>query len=809
MATVALVYVGGLLLADSFQLPAALLLSSSLALALLAIGWRKARPWLIWPLVFLCGWTNLVCQTAVLSPNDLRARANHDAQIVTVRGTLPITPDQLSYLKRERQIARSMATMDVSLLQSQGRDWKPARGRILVLTPGTLPDSFFGGQTVEVTGVIAPPEGPLAEGLFDYRAYLKRQGIYFQLKAESTNDWALLSHGRPRPISDRFCAWAEQRLSRGLPEEDEALHLLWAMTLGWKVGLTNEIYEPFMRSGTMHIFAISGLHIALISGILVSVLRTMQVSRSWCGIVVVPLIWFYTWVTGWQPSAIRSAIMMTVVIGGWSLRRPSNLLNSLAAAAFIILLWDPQQLFGASFQLSFFCVLSMALLLPLIHPVCERLLSTDPLLPKELVPAWRRRVHGPLRWVAMSMATSLAAWLGSLPLTACYFHLFSPVTLLANLLIVPLSSLALCCNVGTLMCGDWCAWAGDLFNHSAWFWMQCMIDLSHFAEWLPNSYFYVPGPSVVDMVLYYFILIGLITGWLIAPPRRAWTIAGASALALVYFCLWWVERDTPALTILPIDGGLGIYCRARGLGEDLVVDPGTTNSVEMGLAPYLRARGVNHLPALLLSHGDTRHVGGSVLLANLFAHPRVFVSPVRFRSPPYRRILQGLRGDPGGLKTLSQGDRLGPWILLHPNAQDGFSQADDNAVVLHGSFKGTRILLLSDLGPRGQNALLDRKTDLAADIVVTGLPSVGEPLTQAFLEAVHPRLIVVADSDYPASEHARPLLQDRLRKTGIPVLYCRASGAITIRCSEGRWKVSTSKGMKLEGTARGTVPRRG
>ena len=149
-----------------------------------------------------------------------------------------------------------------------------------------------------------------------------------------------------------------------LPVEDEELRLLWAMTLGWKTALTDEVSEPFMRSGTMHIFAISGLHIALIAGILVAVLRAAQLPRGACGALIVPVIWFYTAATGWQSSAIRSTIMMTVIIAGWSLRRPSNLLNSLAASGFIILVWEPSQLFQASFQLSFFVVLSIALLLP-------------------------------------------------------------------------------------------------------------------------------------------------------------------------------------------------------------------------------------------------------------------------------------------------------------------------------------------------------------------------------------------------------------------------------------------------------------
>src|SRR4029077_14672648 len=100
-----------------------------------------------------------------------------------------------------------------------------------------------------------------------------------------------------RPIADRFGDWAKAALARGLPVEDEPLRLLWGMTLGWKTALTGEVTEPFMRTGTMHIFAISGLHIALIAGLLVLLFQVLRVPRAWCGWVVIPLIWFYTGVT--------------------------------------------------------------------------------------------------------------------------------------------------------------------------------------------------------------------------------------------------------------------------------------------------------------------------------------------------------------------------------------------------------------------------------------------------------------------------------------------------------------------------------
>ena len=285
--------------------------------------------------------------------------------------------------------------------------------------------------------------------------------------------------------------WSKQTLALGLPVEDEPLRLLWAMTLGWRTAFTGDISEPFLRAGTMHLFAIDGLRIALISGMLVALLRVLQVSRAWCGLIAIPAIWFYTAATGWEPSAIRASVMMTVVLGGWALKRPGDTVNSLAAAAFIILLWEPRQLFEASFQLSFFVVLVIALMLPPLNKISDRLLRHDPLLPDELLPRWRRALNAALRLFARYCALSLAAWVGSIPLSAKYFHLFSPVSTPANIVAVPLGTLALMSNLGALVCGTWLPWATELFNHAAWFFMVAMTDVSEWATKIPGAFFYV------------------------------------------------------------------------------------------------------------------------------------------------------------------------------------------------------------------------------------------------------------------------------------------------------------------------------
>jgi len=776
---VALCYVGGLLLAEAVQPPLWLLFLGAFGLLIPALFWTRSRGFVLWPLLVLVGWTNLVSRTAVLSPYDLRRLVGNEAALATVRGTLEETPSLRVYDHGDQETSRTLVPLRVTAL-ARREHWQAASGRVMVTTKGSLPAEFFAGREVEIAGVIAPPPSPIAPGLFDYRTYLNRQGIQYQLKADGLRDWRVIDTRTTPPFTDRFLAWAKSTLARGLPEQDEPLRLMWAMTLGWKTALSGEINEPFMRSGTMHIFAISGLHIALIAGILVSLLRVGRVPRMWCGLVVIPLVWFYTAATGWQSSAVRSTVMMTIIIGGWSLRRPTDLLNSLAAAGLVILLWDPQQLFQASFQLSFFVVLSIALFLPPLEKLRDRLLAVDPLLAPEAMTKWQQGWRAAARFFTASLVTSLAAWLGSLPLSAYYFHLLCPVTLLANLVIVPMASLTLMCNLGSLICGGWLPWLGELFNHCGWFWMLGMIKLSRWATELPGAYYYVPAPSAFTFLVYYGLLIGTISGWLWQAERRWRSVGSILLLMLFYAGQWFMTRQDVELTILPLNGGHAEYLDASGDSEDWLMDCGNTNSFEFVLKPFLRARGVNHLPHLLLTHGDLKHVGSAEPLTAEFQCYDIFASSFRFRSVAYRRVFAEMQREPYKLEILHRDDRANPWHILHPAASDESAQADDGALVREGEFHGVKILLLSDLGRTGQNLLLERSPDLHADIVVSGIPTQTDALSEALLEAIRPRVIIVADSELPATARASERLKERLKRRSVTVLHTRETGAITI-----------------------------
>ncbi len=801
---VALLYAAGVALAHFLELSILGLFTAAFLLAAVALCWTRLRPLLLVPLIFLAGACHLTWKTAILSPQELRQLIPAPLPQAVLRGSLR----QLRVRERAHEDTvqtNTQALVEVDALRPRAdADWEPAEGLLLTVTPGTFSRDFFPGQRVEFHGTVANPPGPLAPGLFDYENYLREKGVYFLARVSSTNQWRLLSKPpfhQPWPV--RFRNWAKATLALGLPEEDMAVGLRWAMTLGWKTGLTDEVSEPFMRSGTMHIFAISGLHIALVSIILVGLLRVFKLSRAACAVCILPLIWFYTAATGWQSSAIRSSVMTSVVMVGWMLERPGELPNSLAAAALLLLCWDPRQLFQAGFQLSFLVVLSIALLLPPLEKQLQRIWRKDPLLPDDLRPWWQHQLEKLYAYLQLSFATSLAAWLGSLLLVAYYFHLFTPVSLLANLVIIPLSSLVLMSGVGSLITGAWFPACTVLFNHAGWFFMTVLIRVAQWAADLPFSHRYVPAPGWLALLLYYTLLFAGLTGWIWKVRFRHWIAGACCLLGLAWVAQWENWREQIRLTVLPMNGGAAVHFH-QGTQAEWLVDCGDVEPAENVLVPYLHGQGVNRLSNVLLSHGDQHQVGGLFALDEAIPVSEIAMSPVPFRSPVYRRHRRQLEEEsPSRLRFVTAGQSIWNCVLVHPGGHEPFPQADDNATVLLGEFEGVRVLLLSDLGAAGQNDLLNRNPTLKADVIVTGMPQSSEPVAAMFLEAVQPQLVVLSDTVFPAHRRAGRLLRRRLLHARIPVVYTSDHGAVTMSFGHGRWKLETLDGTRLEGRGTG------
>lgn len=255
----------------------------------------------------------------------------------------------------------------------------------------------------------------------------------------------------------RFCNGAERRLQdilgQGLADQPAARSLYRAMLLGEKAVLSPDQQNAFVRSGTFHIFSISGLHVAIISGALQMLLGWLRVPRRTAVIIALPALWLYVQVTGGSSPAMRAFLMIACLLGGKVFRMPGNGLAALAASALLTLLLDPLQLFSTGFQMSYAVVAALILMGTSLGERWASRWQPFALLPRSNWRRWHYAVADRGRIAIQMLATSWTAFLASTPAGIGFFGLFSPGSLLANLVIIPLSNLIIRAGFLSLVIG--------------------------------------------------------------------------------------------------------------------------------------------------------------------------------------------------------------------------------------------------------------------------------------------------------------------------------------------------------------------
>lgn len=319
-------------------------------------------------------------------------------------------------------------------------------------------------STIEAIGVLEtlPRHAPGA----GFASYLANAGMNFKLTRGR-----LLREAAPPSRYQRFCRGATGRLHAilgiGLEDQPALAAILRAMMLGQVQELSGDQKGLFMRSGTLHLFAISGLHVSVIALCLQTLLNFLRVPRLPAALMGLTVLWLYVDITGASPSAERAFLMCALIIAAFTLRRPGNVLSALAASALFTLLVGPMQLFSASFQMSYGIV---AVLLLLGVPLAEAMLARWPLFTNLPEGSWRwhhRWRARAWRWFVGLLGIGLATMLASMLTSVQYFRLFTPGALLANLILIPAASVVIGAGFASLLCGLPGFAAGSvLFNHA-------------------------------------------------------------------------------------------------------------------------------------------------------------------------------------------------------------------------------------------------------------------------------------------------------------------------------------------------------
>ena len=298
---------------------------------------------------------------------------------------------------------------------------------------------------------------------------------------------------------------AAAMLALGIERHRQQVDVIHALTLGYREGLHPDVVTLFRQTGTLHIFAISGLHVGIFSALLVFVLRALRISRPYWFYYLVPLLCGYTYATGAAPSAVRACIMALLFHGAYALGRSPDGLSALAAAAMLILAVDPLQIRAIGFIYSFVVVAGLILMhAPLAHWL-RLLWVRDPLA--EEPAGWEKALRGIWEYFVSLAALSLCAWLFSAPLTLFFFGRFIPLAVVSNLLVVPLAFMVVSAACLSITLGTLLPIAAEVFNHAAMVLVTVMTAVLDLFAKVPAIYLQRPQQSLLFVVSCYLLLV--------------------------------------------------------------------------------------------------------------------------------------------------------------------------------------------------------------------------------------------------------------------------------------------------------------
>lgn len=714
-------------------------------------------------------------------PRQLIHRLDPAAGVVTLRGV--VVSDAAG---------RSSFVLNVHELRVADA-WEPVEGRVWVFRRAGAGaadddrDQLRYGDLIECSLALQPPRPQRNPGVFDFSRWLARQRIHL-VGALGRYDVCRIEereHGNPvRTLALRLRDRFDAALRAGLETEPRLAGVLGGVMLGERAEIPPDTYAAFQQAGAFHVFAISGLHVGLVTGVVLICLRLLRVPRRWSAVVAIPLLVLYVFASGARPGAVRALVMACVWLCGWVLVRPTDLVNTLAVAALVILAFDPTQLFDGGFVLSFTVVGALVVLTPQFEARLRQWLGPDPLLPEVLLAPWRRRLELPLLWFGRVVAASVAAWIGLVPLMAIYFNLFTPISVVANVVAVPLLGAVISLGLLSILSHGLWPWLAETFNNANYFLIAAMMNT---VEWLGRwrgGHWYVQAPAPWLAVGYYAAVGAVAWGWVRRVAWRWPVMIGVPLLGIG--AAWWL-RDAPVarLTVLDLTQGSAIFVDLPGEQRDFLVGTGDDWGAARVVLPFLRSRGVDQLESVWITRGTKAHLGGLDELAAALPIRRVFHSGLASRSTYYHEWLAAAERDGRSVESLQAGvvrplDHEVAVHVLHPPPGWRAPRSQDNSLVLLLEIGTVRVLLLSDAGETVEQRLLEQYPQLRAEIVIKGRHGQEPSGTDALLASVRPRVVVLA-SAARRGRRTQTDLDERLRQRGIELHRTDTAGAAIIR----------------------------
>lgn len=796
LVPLAVAFIAGIVVAHSAPIPALVWFIGSLlcgGLALLFAIYRRTKaatgPLLL--LFFMLGAGRLEVELRLPPPPhhiDRLPEALIEQPLmlegIVVSPTDPMAWDMRGVERGEGDRVRIL--LDLQRLWPEGQEVAAiGRAYLTLLRPAFIPAY---GDRIRGLFKLRRPRGYLNPGGFDYPLYLRSQGV--RLEGWAAKEGAIERRGAGE--GSRLLGWAYglrgrlmHDVNRRLPPEQAAL--LVAVTLGERSGIPRRITEAFAESGTYHILAISGLNVSLLAGALFFLLKAVRVPLRTSALLSMGLITFYAALAGGSASVVRAAVMADVYLLGLVLDREADSFNTLALSALGLLLWQPLFLFDVGFQLTFVATGAI-------------LVAVDRLPLASLSVPWR--------WAVTPAVWSVAAFLVTAPILASTFHRISPIGILANLPIVPLSGLLT--GLGMLF-----AVLATVIPHSlGWFitligWMiDLLVGLAGWFARLPLASVQLFSPDAAMTVCYYLAL----GAWTIATGQRwlRW-LACSATLALVILVsarmLPIFQNGQLRMTVLDVGQGDAIVLELPGKRTILIDGGGLFDDRfdigEQVVVPFLLSRWIGHLDLVILSHPHPDHLNGLQAVLRHLTVGQVWDSGQRAAMPTYLWFEEALRWRRIPHKILQDGYRTSEFTpvqiaVLHPSnpmlqgsRRGHFSDVNSNSLVLAIRYGKVTLLLPGDIEQEAEHLLLEQGADLAAQVLKVphhgGRTSSSEP----FLAKVRPKVAVVSAGYRNRFRHPHQETLDRYRATAIDLYRTDRDGAVTVTSDGNTVEVTT------------------
>jgi len=660
------------------------------------------------------------------------------------------------------------------------------------------------GQRVELFGYAFLPKSPTNPCEFDYKGYLQRQmpSVRCLMTVVDTNNIKIRGSYHNNWVY-RLVYALNNMLNNTIYTHtfSNSAPLISSMLLGNRVDLSDDTIDNFMKTGIIHFIAISGFNVGIVVFTVLLPLRLFGINQTLSTCIILLVVVLYAFLTGLNPPVLRASIMVFIFFCSFLIRRQWDITSGIFAAIFFILVRNPSDIFNIGFQLSVLATMGIVYGSSKIE---GSLFKTALFLESLQVKAERGRLFFLKKYLRKSFCISLAAWLATFPLTAYYFHLFTPFIFITNVIVFPLFWIIIVSGIVLLTLGTVCT---QMAAVAAWLASNADIVLealvSRHAS-IPYSYFYVIGPSYTVIIIYYlFILLLLYRKYLSLDLNRI-AICGLLTANILVFSniLKFPNRSASTgsgqalmITCLDMGHGCAVFIQFPN-GKNILYDVGSWKNYDVGkyiAAPFLWSQKIKKIDLVILSHEHEDHWNGLVSLIERFSIKSVFSQYRFFASNAGKKILSDL--DNKGIYTaiLSYGEILNGFepavvkILHPPSFASDITTTNDNSCVLKIDYCGYSLLLCADIEEKGIESALLKPSEIRSNIIQ--IPHHGSLINnlKAFINAVQPAYAFINSSDGIVSNKTTDILQSY----NIITLQPHKEGAVTFTINKDGIRYAT------------------